>query len=228
MQEDKLHTLVYGESMLNVPVAILAYELFLQTQYNDLLSVSISTDSLEGLRPRGPIFDMIMKGSIGIGIGIGSSWASALLFRVSGVQSAPTHLIKTISEGELARAQKAGTSNLKSGVVRTNVLRINNVPDELAHHPDKLEALCEFHGAVRLIVCCAMSRSSQHTARSHLHKLYNRATLTITLALMARRPAGGGHDCAVRGWRLLVPLGFQIGNTESYSCSRSLQVWCCY
>ena len=49
MQEDKLHTLVYGESMLNVPVAILAYQLFLQTQYNELLSVSISTDSLEAI-----------------------------------------------------------------------------------------------------------------------------------------------------------------------------------
>jgi hypothetical protein len=83
--EHKLTTLVYGESMLNAPVAILSYNLFASVE-------NLEDSKGEGLWEVVKVF-FLHKFFIGISCGILVSWMSAFLFRIVGVHPPHAHVV---------------------------------------------------------------------------------------------------------------------------------------
>jgi hypothetical protein len=102
--------LVYGESMINVPVAILAFQFFYQMEHLDALSVNPSLIKV-GLDPAslanpldgepGPFFSMVIKAAKAIGCGIAVAACSSVIFRVVGSHAPPLTVLTKLGGGAL-------------------------------------------------------------------------------------------------------------------------------
>jgi hypothetical protein len=147
--------LVYGESMINVPVAILAFQFFYQMEHLDALSVNPSLIKV-GLDPAslanpldgepGPFFSMVIKAAKAIGCGIAVAACSSVIFRVVGSHAPPLTVLTKLSEKQRARALAAGSSGTGQFVDARKLVCVGDIPDHVAASAGKLSLLCRAHG----------------------------------------------------------------------------------
>jgi hypothetical protein len=153
---DHLSVLVYGESMMNAPIAILSFSFFYQMEHLEGLAESLTMNidtanlggnilnTLGGESENGPFLDMLIKAAKAIACGVVVAATSSVVFRIVGSHAPPLTVISKLSEKQQARALEAGSSGTIDVVDSRLIVQMHAVPDHISIA--KLRIICRDKG----------------------------------------------------------------------------------